>query len=115
MGQGHETGGIAKGSRSTGAIVENTVKAGGRKGTCRRVPRGARQTELRITDPIIIRKTGKKGYVISGRLEGCRTIRRYGRSEEEAKERFFEACNEEESRTPLRARSSRAPSRKKTG
>jgi hypothetical protein len=47
---------------------------------------------MNITEPIFIRKTEKRGYVISGSLEGCRTIRRYGRSEEEAKERFFEAC-----------------------
>ncbi len=48
---------------------------------------------MRISEPIFIRKTEKRGYAITGRVEGLGTIRRYGRSEEEAKERFFEACD----------------------
>ncbi len=48
---------------------------------------------MKISEPIFIRKTEKRGYEITGSLEGYGTIRRYGRSEEEAKERFFVACN----------------------
>ena len=47
---------------------------------------------MKISEPIFIRKTAKRGYEITGRLEGYGTIRRYGRSEEEAKDRFFAAC-----------------------
>jgi len=46
-----------------------------------------------ISEPIFIRKTAKRGYEIVGSLSGYATIRRYGRSQEEAKERFFAACN----------------------
>jgi hypothetical protein len=48
---------------------------------------------MKINEPIFIRKTGKRGYEITGSLDGYGTIRKYGRSEEEAKERFFEACS----------------------
>jgi hypothetical protein len=48
---------------------------------------------MKIVMPIFIRKTEKRGYEVTGRLEGYGTIRKYGRSEQEAKERFFEACN----------------------
>ncbi|MGD0231952.1 MAG: hypothetical protein ABSC19_16620, partial [Syntrophorhabdales bacterium] len=48
---------------------------------------------MKISEPIFIRKTEKRGYEITGSLEGYGPIRKYGRSEEEAKERFFEACN----------------------
>jgi hypothetical protein len=46
-----------------------------------------------ITEPIIIKraKTGK--YVATGRLDGFQRIRKYGRSEDEAMDRFFDACN----------------------
>ena len=46
---------------------------------------------MKITEPIFITRTPKRGYEITGRLGG-RTIRRYGLSEEEAKKRFFDAC-----------------------
>jgi hypothetical protein len=48
---------------------------------------------VKISEPIFIRKTAKRGYEITGSLEGYGTIRRYGRSEEEAKDRFFAACD----------------------
>jgi hypothetical protein len=48
---------------------------------------------MKISEPIFIRKTEKRGYEVAGSLEGYGKIRKYGRSEEEAKERFFEACN----------------------
>ena len=48
---------------------------------------------MKISEPVFIRKTAKRGYAITGSLSGYGTIRRYGQSEEEAKERFFEACN----------------------
>ena len=48
---------------------------------------------MKIDEPIFIRRTEKKGYEVIGGLAGLGRIRRYGRSEEEAKERFFEACN----------------------
>lgn len=48
---------------------------------------------MKINEPIFIKKTEKRGYEIFGSLEGYGTIRKYGRSEEEAKERFFGACN----------------------
>ena len=47
---------------------------------------------MKISEPIFIRKTAKRGYEITGSLEGYGTVRRYGRSEEEAKDRFFAAC-----------------------
>ena len=49
---------------------------------------------MRISEPIFIRRTEKRGYQAIGRLPGCGTITRYGRSEEEAKRKFFEACDE---------------------
>ena len=48
---------------------------------------------MKISEPVFIRKTEKRGYMITGSLEGYGVIRKYGRSEEEAKERFFDACN----------------------
>ena len=51
----------------------------------------AGRTDVKITEPIFIRKTVKRGYEITGRLD-ARTISRYGRSEDEAKKRFFDAC-----------------------
>ena len=48
---------------------------------------------MKISEPIFITKTAKRGYEITGSLEGYGTIRRYGRSEEEAKDRFFAACD----------------------
>jgi hypothetical protein len=48
---------------------------------------------MRISGPVFIKKTGKGGYEITGNLEGYGTVREYGKSEEEAKERFFDACN----------------------
>lgn len=48
---------------------------------------------MKISEPIFIRRTEKRGYEITGSLEGYGAIRKYGRSEEAAKERFFEACN----------------------
>ncbi|MGD0663853.1 MAG: hypothetical protein ABSD38_37940 [Syntrophorhabdales bacterium] len=56
---------------------------------------------MKITEPIFIRKTEKRGYEITGRLEGYGTIRKYGRSAEEAKERFFEACDRTGNKTAL--------------
>jgi hypothetical protein len=47
----------------------------------------------RIREPIIIRKVRSTGYEATGKLEGHGIIRSRGRSEEEAKENFFEACN----------------------
>lgn len=46
-----------------------------------------------ISEPIFIKKTEKRGYIATGSLEGYGRIKRYGQSEAEAKERFFEACN----------------------
>ena len=54
---------------------------------------------MKISEPIFIRKTAKRGYEITGSLEGYGTIRRYGRSEEEAKDRFFAACDGAAKRT----------------
>lgn len=48
---------------------------------------------MKISGPVFIKRTGKGGYEITGSLEGHGTIREYGHSEEEAKERFFDACN----------------------
>jgi hypothetical protein len=48
---------------------------------------------VKISEPIFIRRTAKRGYEITGSLEGYGTIRRYGRSEEEVKDRFFAACD----------------------
>ena len=49
---------------------------------------------MKINKPIFIRRTKKRGYEITGSLDGYGTVRRYGRSEEEAKDKFFKACNE---------------------
>ena len=62
---------------------------------------------MRIDDPIFIRRTEKRGYEIIGDLAGLGRIRRYGRSEEEAKERFFEACNRAGDRAMATCRSAR--------
>jgi len=70
---------------------------------------------MKITEPIFIRKTEKKGYEVTGRLEGYGTIRKYGRSEEEAKERFFEACNGAGKLTMLPRRHGRRASRYSPG
>jgi len=60
---------------------------------------------VKISEPIFITKTAKRGYEITGSLEGYGTIRRYGRSEEEAKDRFFAACDGAGDRTmPLTRR-----------
>ena len=48
---------------------------------------------MKITEPIIITRLGSAKYQATGRVEGCGPIRRLGRTEEEAKDRFFEACN----------------------
>lgn len=48
---------------------------------------------MKISEPIFIRKTKKRGYEITGSLKGYGRIRKYGRTEEKAKEKFFEACN----------------------
>jgi hypothetical protein len=48
---------------------------------------------MKISEPIFIEKTENMVYEITGTIPGYGTVRRYGRSEEEAKERFFEACN----------------------
>lgn len=61
---------------------------------------------MKISKPIFIRRTEKRGYEITGSLEGYGTIRKYGRSEEDAKERFFEACNAREKGTALPRKSS---------
>jgi hypothetical protein len=65
---------------------------------------------MKISEPIFIRKTEKRGYGVTGSLEGYGTIRRYGRSEEDAKERFFEACNEAGKWTDLPRRHGRRAS-----
>ena len=54
---------------------------------------------MKIREPIFIRKTAKRGYEITSSLGGYGTIRRYGRSEEEAKDRFFAACDGAAKRT----------------
>ena len=48
---------------------------------------------MRIPEPVIIRKIGPARYQATGRVEGCGPIRRVGRTEDQAKDRFFEACN----------------------
>jgi hypothetical protein len=55
---------------------------------------------VKIFEPIFIRKTEKRGYQITGSVPGYGTITRYGSSEEEAKEKFFQACNGMQNRTP---------------
>lgn len=48
---------------------------------------------MKIKESIFIEKVKKLGYMATGKLEGYGIIREYGFSEEEAKERFFEACD----------------------
>jgi hypothetical protein len=48
---------------------------------------------MKITEPVIIRKLKTEEYEATGKLEGHGVIRRRGRSEEEAKDRFFQVCN----------------------
>ena len=48
---------------------------------------------MKISEPVIIRKLRGEGYEATGKLDGHGVIRRRGRSEEEAKDRFFQACN----------------------
>jgi hypothetical protein len=48
---------------------------------------------MKIREPIVIRKVRTMGYEATGKLEGHGVIRRRGRSEEEAKNKFFETCN----------------------
>jgi hypothetical protein len=48
---------------------------------------------MKITEPVIIRKLKSRGYEATGTIEGRGVVRRRGPSEEEAKERFFQACN----------------------
>ena len=48
---------------------------------------------MKIKEPVFIEKVKKLGYVATGKLEGHGIIREYGRSMEQAKDRFFEACN----------------------
>jgi hypothetical protein len=48
---------------------------------------------MKIVEPIVIRKVRPSEYRATGKLEGYGTIRRQGRTEEEAKERFFQACD----------------------
>jgi hypothetical protein len=47
---------------------------------------------VKICEPIFITKTEKRGYGAVGSVPGYGTIRRYGRSAEEAAGKFFEAC-----------------------
>jgi|WetSurMetagenome_2_1015567.scaffolds.fasta_scaffold1427484_1 hypothetical protein len=58
---------------------------------------------MKISEPIFIMKTKKRGYAAVGNIEGLGRIRRYGRSEEDAKEKFFDACNTAESGAVSRA------------
>ena len=48
---------------------------------------------MKISQPIFIWKTRNQDYVITGNLEGYGVLKIRGRSEEEVKERFFDACN----------------------
>ncbi len=54
--------------------------------------RGGKRVML-IREPVFIRKVKKHGYEVTGKLEGYGMIRKYGTSEEEAKDKFFQACN----------------------
>lgn len=58
---------------------------------------------MKIREAIFIQKVKKVGYMATGKLEGYGMIRQYGFSEEEAKERFFEAC-ERAGRSHMRKR-----------
>jgi hypothetical protein len=51
---------------------------------------------MKISEPIFIRRTEKRGYAITGMVRNYGKIRRFGRSEEEAKKKFFDACNRAE-------------------
>jgi hypothetical protein len=62
---------------------------------------------MKIVEPIVIRKVRSSEYEAAGKLEGYGPIRRHGRTEEEAKERFFRACNMA-GRGPRRPRSVQA-------
>jgi hypothetical protein len=62
---------------------------------------------MKISEPIFIKKAGKRGYEITADLAGHGKIKRFGRTEEEAKERFFETCGAAGKRA--------APSRSRAG
>jgi hypothetical protein len=47
---------------------------------------------MKITEPVIIRKLKTGEYEATGKPYGYGVIRRRGRSEEEAKDRFFQVC-----------------------
>ena len=59
---------------------------------------------MKIREPIFIEKVNRVGYMATGKLEGYGMIRQYGFSEEEAKERFFEACERAGRRSRMRKR-----------
>jgi hypothetical protein len=66
---------------------------------------------MMITEPVILRKLSSAKYQAAGRVEGYGPIVRLGRTEKEAKDRFFEACNTIErprKRVRSRQRSARA-------
>jgi hypothetical protein len=48
---------------------------------------------MKITEPIIIRKVKPTVYEATGLVEGIGVLTRRGRSMEEAKDQFFDACN----------------------
>jgi hypothetical protein len=48
---------------------------------------------MTIKEPVIIRKLKTEEYEATGKLEGYGVITKRGRSEEEAKDRFFQVCN----------------------
>ncbi len=56
---------------------------------------------MKISEPIFIRKTAKRGYEITADLSGHGKIKRFGRTEEEAKERFFKTFGAAGKRTVL--------------
>ncbi len=70
---------------------------------------------MKISEPIFVGKTAKWGHEITGSLEGYGTIRRYGRSEEEAKDRFFAACEGAAKRTMPLIRRERVVSHRSPG
>ena len=59
---------------------------------------------MKIREPIFIQKIKKLGYMATGKLEGFGMIREYGFSEEEAKDRFFEACERARRTSRMRKR-----------
>ncbi len=71
---------------------------------------------MKIREAVFIKKMKAAGYQATGTLEGHGVIRKRGRSMEEAKERFFEACNAmdagRQSGCRGRARSSRSLERR---